>query len=216
MKIAIIGAGNVGRALATSLTPRRPRRHDHRRPSRARRRGRRPRPARPRGSSNAAAAAGAQVVVLAVPAQALGQIAGDMGSSLDGKVVVDVSNRPTPTARRGRDLDRRGAPGHAARRPRRQGIQHAFASRQADPRSAASPPTASSPATTRPPSRPSSTSSSRSASGRSMPARSPARGTLEGMAWLNISANLPVARGRMRWVLVGPGRRRATAADSRN
>src|SRR5882762_1881094 len=49
------------------------------------------------GTSNAAAAANAEVVVFAVPAQSIGQIAGAMGSSLEGKVVIDVTNRPTPS-----------------------------------------------------------------------------------------------------------------------
>ena len=96
MKIAIIGAGNVGRALASSLT-----RAGHdvtitaEHPEHAAEAA--TQTGATAGASNTAAVAGAQVVVLAVPAQAIGQIAGDMGSSLDGKVVIDVSNRPTPT-----------------------------------------------------------------------------------------------------------------------
>ena len=96
MQIAIIGAGNVGRALATSLT-----RAGHDVTIAAAHTEHAAEAADQAGAtaapSNAAAVSGADVVVLAVPAQSIGQIAGELGSSLDGKVVVDVSNRPTPS-----------------------------------------------------------------------------------------------------------------------
>src|SRR5262249_26602853 len=95
MQIAIIGAGNVGKALATTLT-----RAGHEvtisaaHPDHARA------AATETGASAAAsnveAARGAELVVLAVPATAFDQIAGELGDALDGKVVVDVANRPTP------------------------------------------------------------------------------------------------------------------------
>src|SRR3954452_14114126 len=94
MQIAIIGAGNVGRALATSLT-----RAGHDVTITAKHADHAVDVASETGASvgasNAAAASEADVVVLAVPAQSIGAIAEDM--RLDGKVVVDVSNRPTPT-----------------------------------------------------------------------------------------------------------------------
>src|SRR4051794_21677169 len=97
MQIAIIGAGNVGTALASSLT-----RAGHDVTIAA---------AHPEHAQDVAAKTGAtaartnaeatktaDVVVLAIPATALGEVAGELGQDLNGKVVVDVSNRPTPSA----------------------------------------------------------------------------------------------------------------------
>jgi len=92
MDIAIIGAGNVGRALATSFA-----RAGHtvtiasRDPEDA-------------GSvaastggrvaaSNAQAVAGTDVVVLATPFASASEIAAEIGEAVTGKAVVDVSNR---------------------------------------------------------------------------------------------------------------------------
>ena len=92
MYIAIIGAGNVGRALSTTFV-----RAGHdvvvasRDPEDA-------------GSvaaetgaavadSNAAAAAASEVVVLATPFTSAAEIAAEIRDAVDGKVVVDVSNR---------------------------------------------------------------------------------------------------------------------------
>jgi len=92
MDIAIIGAGNVGRALATSFV-----RAGHsvtiasRDPEHA-------------GSvaaatgarvagSNAQAVAGADIVVLATPFASASEIAAEIGEAVTGKAVVDVSNR---------------------------------------------------------------------------------------------------------------------------
>jgi 8-hydroxy-5-deazaflavin:NADPH oxidoreductase len=96
MQIAIIGAGNVGRALAGSLTkaghdvtvsaPH----ADH------------AREVATETGANAeptinGALSDADLVVLAVPATALSQVAEEYGEKLSGKVVVDVANRPTPS-----------------------------------------------------------------------------------------------------------------------
>src|SRR5215210_6214809 len=96
MQIAIIVAGNVGRALATSLT-----RAGHdvtisaAHPENARD------AASQTGSkaaeTNAEATSLAELVVLAVPAASVNDVATDLAASLDGKVLVDVSNRPTPS-----------------------------------------------------------------------------------------------------------------------
>ena len=92
MDIAIIGAGNVGRALATSFTA-----AGHtvsiasRDPEDA-------------GSvatvtgatiapSNAAAASTADIIVLALPASSFADVAADIGEAVAGKIVIDVSNR---------------------------------------------------------------------------------------------------------------------------
>ena len=95
MKVAIIGAGNVGKALTTSFT-----RAGHDVTVTA---------AHPEhaqavadelgataANSNAAAVAEADLVILAVPTTALGSVASEIADVLSGKVVVDVSNRPTP------------------------------------------------------------------------------------------------------------------------
>src|ERR1043166_2915971 len=96
MQIAIIGAGNVGRALATSLT-----RAGHDVTIAAEHPEHAADVARDTGATAAqtsrAAASAADLVVLAVPATAFDQLTGEVGPSLDGKVVVDVSNRPTPS-----------------------------------------------------------------------------------------------------------------------
>ena len=172
MQIAIIGAGNVGGAAASSTDPRRARRHDHRRPSEeARRRGRDPDrchrgrlPGKPRRTRTVPRSS-------SWPSQ--GPVdrrhrRGCHGLDLDGKVVIDVSEPPDGRRRMGRrDLDRRGAPGHAAE-------AHVIKAFNTPVRHAPGQPpgrrhrrgTATWPATTPPPSRPSSTWSSRLGSGR--------------------------------------------------
>jgi predicted dinucleotide-binding enzyme len=95
MQVAIIGAGNVGRSLASSITAAG---HAVRISS-----------TDPADSasvaastgavaveSNAIAVAGANIVILAVPAASVPDVARALGTALDGKVVVDVANRPTP------------------------------------------------------------------------------------------------------------------------
>jgi predicted dinucleotide-binding enzyme len=95
MKVAIIGAGNVGKALTSTFTGAG---HDvtisaaH--PENARD------AATELGAhaanTNKEAVADADLVVLAVPVTALETIAQEIGPDLAGKTVVDVSNRPTP------------------------------------------------------------------------------------------------------------------------
>ena len=95
MDIAIIGAGNVGRSLAHSIVAAGHSvaisSHD---PARA------AAVAEETGAtavrSNMDAVKGADVVILAVPTDAVITLARDLGSALDGKIVVDVTNRPTP------------------------------------------------------------------------------------------------------------------------
>lgn len=95
VNIAIIGAGNVGRALATAGV-----RAGHAVVLTA---------ADPEGArqtagqigavaadSNAAAVAPAEVVILAVPADAAAGIVEELGPALDGKIVIDVTNRVNP------------------------------------------------------------------------------------------------------------------------
>lgn len=96
MRIAIIGAGNVGQALATSI-----RRAGHEvtlaastpesAEEKAEEVGVAPAP------SNAEAARDAEVVILAVWYTEHEAVAKQLGDAVDGKVVVDVSNPVTPS-----------------------------------------------------------------------------------------------------------------------
>lgn len=96
MRFAIIGAGNVGQALATSIS-----RTGHEVVLTA------ADPAHARAAaeslgvnvaeSNAAAAAGADAVIVAVPwASAAHSVARDIAPHVDGKLVIDVTNPLTP------------------------------------------------------------------------------------------------------------------------
>src|SRR5262245_34886526 len=95
MKVSIIGAGNVGRAVAQS----------------ARRAGHQVTitsaggdgaaavatdPGATVADSNVDAVRGADLVVLAVPGSALPQVEAELGDAVSGKPVVDTTNRPTP------------------------------------------------------------------------------------------------------------------------
>ena len=95
MDIAIIGAGNVGTALAGPLA-----RAGHRVTISAKTPGHAVELAQATGaasaSSNKEAIAGSDVVILAVPGTAFDALVSEVGDDLAGKVVVDVSNRPTP------------------------------------------------------------------------------------------------------------------------
>jgi hypothetical protein len=111
MDIAIIGAGNVGRALATSFI-----RAGHQVTLSARDGDRLARTAAELGaraaSSNADAVRGADVVVLAVPFAAAEQVAREVGPEATGRVVVDVTNPVAPTFDR---LATEGGPSAAER-----------------------------------------------------------------------------------------------------
>jgi 8-hydroxy-5-deazaflavin:NADPH oxidoreductase len=95
MDIAIIGTGNVGKALGSSLVKAghsvtfAAKTAEHAADAAS------DLHARSAASSSEAVAA-ADLVILAVPATALGAVSQDIGASAAGKVVVDVSNRPTP------------------------------------------------------------------------------------------------------------------------
>jgi predicted dinucleotide-binding enzyme len=216
MKIAIIGAGNVGRALATSLT-----RAGHdvtisaTHPEHARD------VAEQTGASaastNAEATGGAQVVVLAVPATALDALAGELGRDLDGKVVIDVTNRPTPSTD--------GRPTSIAEELQDKlpsakvvkAFNTAFASRQANPSVAGIAPDgfvagdddAAKKAVLE---------VVESVGFRPVDAGSLANArTLEGMAWLNIQRNMAGGSWQDAWVIVGPETTSGAATgDSRN
>ena len=80
MKIAIIGAGNVGTALKTGLS-----RTGHEVSAIGR-------------EDNAAQAAqAAELIILAVPFAEVGNVAGQLGIAASGKIVVDATNALSPT-----------------------------------------------------------------------------------------------------------------------
>jgi len=81
MKIAIIGAGNVGTALKTGLT-----RIGHE----VRTVGREENAAR--GAADAA-----EVIIFAVPFAEVSNVAGEIGSAAAGKIVIDATNALTPS-----------------------------------------------------------------------------------------------------------------------
>jgi 8-hydroxy-5-deazaflavin:NADPH oxidoreductase len=132
MDIAIIGAGNVGTALAGAFV-----RAGHHVTISATHPEHATQAAKATGTgsvgTNQEAIAAGDVVILAVPGTAFDAIVGEVGDQLAGKVVVDVSNRPTP--------DPSGAGTSAAeelqaRIPQANVVKAfntAFASRQADP-----------------------------------------------------------------------------------
>lgn len=95
MKIGIIGAGNVGQALATASV-----RAGHAVTITSSTAGEAERVAAEVGAtaaaSNSDAVADADAVILAVPFDAVNAIAGELGSGLDGKVLIDVTNRFAP------------------------------------------------------------------------------------------------------------------------
>lgn len=130
MQIAIIGTGNVGKALATSLG-----RAGHDITLAARDPEKTAETARELGVRSAPsardAAAEADLVILAVPADAFVPLAQELREAVDGKPVVDVSNRMQPDP---------SEPSNAEKLQERldnapvvKAFNTAFASRQADP-----------------------------------------------------------------------------------
>jgi 8-hydroxy-5-deazaflavin:NADPH oxidoreductase len=215
MQIAIIGAGNVGRALATSLT-----RAGHDVTVAAAHADHAREAAADTGASAATttreAVDSADLVVLAVPAAAMDDIASEIGSTLDGKVVVDVSNRPTPNAD--------GSPTSIAEElqaklPRARVVKAfntAFASRQAQPRVAGISPDGYVAADDESAKR-SVLDLVESVGFRPVDAGSLAAArTLEGMAWLNIQRNMAGGAWQDAWALVGPDTMPTPTADGRN
>jgi NADPH-dependent F420 reductase len=103
MKVAIIGAGNVGKALATALTG-----AGHKVTITARDPAHAKTAAASSGASaeesNASAARSADVIIAAVPASSLAEVAAEIRSPAAGKPVIDVSNRMTP-GQNGLDID---------------------------------------------------------------------------------------------------------------
>jgi 8-hydroxy-5-deazaflavin:NADPH oxidoreductase len=135
MQIAIIGSGNVGKALAGSFTRAG---HDvtlsatspeHAQAAATQTGGR-------AAASNQQAVGSAQVVVLAVPYPAVDGVLAEVGEALAGKVLVDVTNRVDP-ADPGSVLDGSSAAEQVQARVPAARVVKAFntalAARQADP-----------------------------------------------------------------------------------
>jgi len=214
MQIAIIGAGNVGRALAGSLT-----RAGHdvtvsaTHPEHAREAA--TEAGATAAATNADAVSNAALVVLAVPAIAFDDLASELGDALAGKIVVDVSNRPTPSPD--------GAPTSLAeelqgRLPRASVVKAfntSFASRQIEPTVngiAADGYVAGDDAAAKQ----TVLDVVESIGFRPVDAGSLAAArTLEGMAWLNITRAISNGTWQDAWVLVGP-ELTATATENRN
>jgi 8-hydroxy-5-deazaflavin:NADPH oxidoreductase len=204
MQVSIIGAGNVGTALATTLTRAG---HDvtvaapHTEHARAVAEATGARTAPTTGD----AARAANIVILAVPATAHEALAKEVAGALDGKIVIDVANRPTPDPNGaptsiGEELQQILPDAHVVK-----AFNTLFASRQADPHTAAGPAAAfvagdDADAKNRV------VALLDSAGFRSIDAGPLAAArTLEGMAWLNISRNMNGGTWQDAWQLVGPG-----------
>jgi predicted dinucleotide-binding enzyme len=132
MDIAIIGAGNVGTALAGAFA-----RAGHHVTISATHPEHAAQVARSTGAGSAGtnqeAITAGDVVILAVPGTAFDTLVGEVGTELAGKVVVDVSNRPTPDPS---GVGTSAAEELQARIPNARVVKAfntAFASRQADP-----------------------------------------------------------------------------------
>jgi predicted dinucleotide-binding enzyme len=203
MEIAIIGAGNVGKALAGSFTRAGHNvtiaaAHPEHAADAARELGARA------ASTNAEAIEGSDLVVLAVPESAFEAIAADIGDAARGKVVVDVSNRPTPSAT---GAATSAAEELQARLPNSKVVKAfntLFASRQADPEIGGLKADAFVAADDQA-AKQTVLDAVESVGFRPVDAGSLAAArTLEGMAWLNISRNLAGGTWQDAWILVGP------------
>ena len=203
MKVAIIGAGNVGKALTSTFTG-----AGHEvtisaaNPAHAR-------DAATELGANAAttnkeAVSDADLVVLAVPAAALETVAQEIGADLAGKTVIDVSNRPTPDP---------AGPGTSIAEELQDRLPNAsvvkafntlFASRQADPVIGGHPVDGFI-AGDDPAAKERVIDALESMGFRPVDAGPLAAArTLEGMAWLNISRNMAGGTWQDAFVLVGP------------
>jgi predicted dinucleotide-binding enzyme len=203
MKVAIIGAGNVGKALTTSFT-----RAGHDVTVAANHPEHAQDVAESVGAEAAlttsSAVAGADLVILAVPATELGSIATELGGELAGKVVIDVANRPTPDpSGRGtsiaEELQEQLPESHVVK-----AFNTLFASRQADP-VVAGVAVDGFVAADDPSAKKTVSDVLESLGFRPVDAGPLAAArTLEGMAWLNISRNMDGGSWQDAYVIVGP------------
>ncbi|HET7726063.1 MAG TPA: prephenate dehydrogenase/arogenate dehydrogenase family protein [Candidatus Limnocylindrales bacterium] len=202
MKVAIIGAGNVGTALAGTAT-----RAGHEVVIAAAHPDHAAAAAAKVGATPAAsareAATGADVVVLAVPVQAVAEVAREVAAARPS-VIVDVTNRPTPDpeghATSIAEEVQAAVPGARVVKA----FNTAFASVQADP-AAYGVPVDGFVAGDDAQAKQTALAFVESLGFRPVDAGSLAAArTLEGMAWLNISRNLQGGSWQDAWVLLGP------------
>ena len=133
MKIGIIGTGNVGTALARSA-----KQAGHSVTVTSRDADEAAEAARSLGAeaaaSNSEVVENADLTFLAVPADAVLDVAADLGTAAHGRVLVDVTNRPTPDPSRSNgtsiaeEVQERAPDAHVVK-----AINTVFASRQAEP-----------------------------------------------------------------------------------
>ena len=136
MKIGIIGSGNVGKALAAAGT-----RAGHTVTLSARSPEKAQEAAKATNShaagSNQEAVKDADLVVLAVPADKVDDVVGSLASELDGKVIVDVTNR-VDLKDPGQVLDGSSMAEHIQKRAPKahvvKAFNYAFASKMSDPK----------------------------------------------------------------------------------
>jgi len=136
MKIGIIGSGNVGKALAAAGT-----RAGHTVTLSARSPEKAQEAAKATNShaagSNQEAVKDADLVVLAVPADKVDEVLGSLASELDGKVIVDVTNR-VDVKDPGQVLDGSSMAEHIQKRAPKahvvKAFNYAFASKMSDPK----------------------------------------------------------------------------------
>jgi predicted dinucleotide-binding enzyme len=214
MNISIIGAGNVGRAFATSA-----RRAGHTVTITAANAAHARQVARDTGAtavdSTADAVRNADVVLLAVPYAAISDVIAEAGEALDGKTVLDATNRPTP------DASGNTGPTSIAEELQAQlpdanvvkALNTAFASRQANP-VVAGIAVDGYVAGDKTKAKQTALDLLESIGFRPVDAGPLVNArTLEGMAWLNISLNMKGGAWQNGWKLVGP---ETTVTTSRN
>jgi 8-hydroxy-5-deazaflavin:NADPH oxidoreductase len=203
MDVTIIGTGNVGKALAGSFT-----RAGHTVTLAAAHPEHAVEAAKAIGArvalSNREAVAAADLVILAVPASSLESIADEIGDVAAGKVVVDVSNRPTPDASGAGTSIAEELQGKLPNSKVVKAFNTMFASRQADPIVGGLPAdgfVAGDDVTAKQ----TVLDAVESLGFRPVDAGSLAAArTLEGMAWLNINRNLAGGTWQDAWIIVGP------------
>ncbi len=206
MDIAIIGAGNVGTALAGALAH-----AGHEVTISATHPEHAAEAAKATGTDSAAtnqeAIAAGEVVILAVPGTAFDAIVDEVGDELAGKVVVDVSNRPTPDPS---SAGTSAAEELQARLPNASVVKAfntAFASRQADP-VVGGVPADGFVAGDDEQAKQTVLEIVKSIGFRPVDAGSLAVArTLEGMAWLNINRAMQDGTWQDAWVILGPDSR---------
>lgn len=135
MKVAIIGSGNVGKALAGAATLAG---HKVKVSSRSPEKAREVAKATnaEAADSNKDAVKDAELVVLAVPADKVDEVVGGLSSELDGKVIIDVTNR-VDVQNPDKVLDGSSMAEHIQKKAPKahvvKAFNYAFASRMSDP-----------------------------------------------------------------------------------